>query len=563
MFYTRWLHNLKSAWYFNSRSGNGRRLPRSRPAAGFRPQLESLEDRCLLSGGVLDPTFGTGGLVTTNLGTQNESFDYAVAVYHNQGAANEGKIVAAGPFKVSFRNQDIGVVRYNLDGSLDKSFAGSGQVTTSFGTDKDGAHDVKIQPDGKVVVAGWTGGAGSDFAVVRYNADGSLDTSFGSRGLAITDINHSGDFAWNMVLQPDGKIVLAGTTIPKNTSNVDLAVVRYNADGSLDTSFGTGGKVTRHFAYPLAAIDHGGMDMAIDSTSNKVVIVAQLTQGPNVVVRLNTNGSPDASFGSNGAGYVSILQSTPSVAIQTDGHIVVTGSNAELARFNSDGTLDASFGSGGTVVTVLPNNVFDVIPRAMTIQPDGRIVVAGVEDTTSNARQFMVARYNPNGSQDSTFGVGGIAGETVVGVRNDQMDVALEPDGRIVVAGPGVLGGGTNFALVRFLAAGPQIGSFTASPNPVTAGSNVTLTVSNIVDGNPNSTITQVAFYADSNGDGKLESGTDTLLGFGTQTSTGVWTFTFSTATAGLTFGSYTLFAQAEDSYGVLSDPFAITATVI
>jgi uncharacterized delta-60 repeat protein len=271
------------------------------------PRLEALEDRCLLSAGVLDTTFGSGGLVTTSLGINNASYDYSVAIYHNQGAANESKIVAAGTFlsSASHWDQDVGVVRYNLDGSLDKSFGGSGEVTTSFGSGGDGAHDVKIQPDGKVVVAGWTGGAGSDFAVVRYNADGSLDTTFGTGGKAITDINRGGDVAYTMGLQPDGRIVLAGTTTPKNTSNVDLAVVRYNADGGLDTSFGTGGKVTRHFAFPLAANVHGGMDMVIDSSTNKVVVVAQLTQDPLVVVRLNTNGSPDASFGSNGAGYVS------------------------------------------------------------------------------------------------------------------------------------------------------------------------------------------------------------------------------------------------------------------
>ena len=110
------------------------------------PPLEVLEDRRLLSAGDLDTTFGIGGLVTTNLGTQNASYDYAVAVYHNEGAANEGKIVAAGTFSSSLQDQDIGIVRYNLDGSLDTSFGGSGQVTTSFGSGNDGAHGVKIQP---------------------------------------------------------------------------------------------------------------------------------------------------------------------------------------------------------------------------------------------------------------------------------------------------------------------------------------------------------------------------------------------------------------------------------
>jgi hypothetical protein len=114
---------------------------------------------------------------------------------------------------------------------------------------------------------------------------------------------------------------------------------------------------------------------------------------------------------------------------------------------------------------------------------------------------------------------------------------------------------GAAFALARFLAAGPHVGSFTTSPNPVTAGSNLTLTASNITDANPGATSTQGAFYLDTDGNGVLDSG-DTLLGYGSQSSTGTWTFTFSTA--GWATGSYTLFAQAQDSYGAFSDPLAL-----
>jgi hypothetical protein len=143
----------------------------------------------------------------------------------------------------------------------------------------------------------------------------------------------------------------------------------------------------------------------------------------------------------------------------------------------------------------------------------------------------------------------------------EPVDVTLEPDGRIVVAGSAGPSGTNSFALARFLAAGPQVGSFTANPNPVAAGSILTLTAANVVALNPGSTVTQVAFYADSNGDGVLEAGTDTLLGYGTQTGTGTWTLTFSTA--GLTSGVYTFFAVAQDSYGVFADPLAVTAGVI
>jgi hypothetical protein len=173
----------------------------------------------------------------------------------------------------------------------------------------------------------------------------------------------------------------------------------------------------------------------------------------------------------------------------------------------------------------------------------------------------MAARFNPaDGSLDTTFGVNGLALTTGNQVNFASVDVALEPDGRIVVAESSRLVSPTNFALARFLATGPQIGSFTASPNPTTARSSVTLITSNLTDTNPGTTITQVTFYLDSNGDGTLGAG-DTFLGYGTQTGPGTWAFTFSAV--GLAPGTYTFIAQAEDSDGVFGDPFAVAVQVI
>src|SRR5947209_12832706 len=165
------------------RTGQARiRAAKSRPAARSRPRLEALEDRRLLAGGVLDPTFGSGGLLTTSVGpTTVDSQAYAVATYPNAGTANDGKIVAAG-YTVSNGDQ-FAVVRYNLNGTLDPSFGGSGKVTGPNGV----VNDVKIQPDGKIVAAGWSAG----FAVARYNANGSPDSTFGgkgSKGLVVTPI---------------------------------------------------------------------------------------------------------------------------------------------------------------------------------------------------------------------------------------------------------------------------------------------------------------------------------------------------------------------------------------
>jgi uncharacterized delta-60 repeat protein len=254
-------------------------------------------------------------------------------------------------------------------------------------------------------------------------------------------------------------------------------------------------------------------------------------------------------------------KATAAVAVQPDDRIVVAGtsggvttSQVGLARLNPDGSPDATFGSGGFALTPPSSRVNSVV-----LQSDGKIVVAGNE-----SGNFMVARYNSgDGSLDSTFGSNGVAVSAGMSVPPSlKVSLALEPDGRIVVAGSEeTTAGHYSFVLARFLAAGPQIGSFTASPNPVTAGSSVTLTAANVVAFNPNSTVTQVAFYLDSNGDGILEPGTDTLLGYATQTGPGTWTLTVTTA--GLAPGTYTFFAVAEDTYGVFSDPLALTLQVL
>jgi uncharacterized delta-60 repeat protein len=233
----------------------------------------------------------------------------------------------------------------------------------------------------------------------------------------------------------------------------------------------------------------------------------------------------------------------------------------DLARYNPNGTLDTTFGSGGMVTAPIGANSE---AWAVAIQADGKVVAAGQSEPDGTGHwQFALTRYNPDGSLDSTFGAGGIV-TTSVGPVSYIRAMALQPNGDIVVAGTG---NGTSFsttgsfAVARYLASEPQVGSFTASPNPVTAGNSVTLTASNISDGNPAVTITQVAFYLDSNGDSRLEPGSDTLLGYATQTSPGVWTFTWSTA--GWARGSYTLFAQAQDSYGVFGDPVAASLQVL
>ena len=386
--------------------------------------------------------------------------------------------------------------------------------------------------EGKIVVDGGVAGSSSVYfgglvGLARFNPGGSLDTTFGNKGTVETALgdgtNATIAHLGQVTLQGDGKIVVAGYAGPGNPTDSNpqsFLVARYTANGSLDSSFGSGGIVTTQ----VAALAHQGASAALVQPSDgKIVAVGS--------ARSNTSVTNDWG----------------------------------LVRYNPDGSLDTSFGSGGIVTTAFGTAL--AAASAAAIGSDGNIVVAG-----SGSGSFAVGRYLAQattingvtyaaGTLDPTFGSNGIATTSVGVAGSDQgAGVAIQPDGKIVVVGWAQVGSYNQFTVLRYLSSEPQIGSFTASPNPATAGSSVTLTASNITDGNPNSSLTQVAFYLDSNGDGKLEPGTDTLLGYATQTSPGVWTFTFSTT--GWKSGTYTLFAQAKDSDGVFGDPFALTLTL-
>jgi uncharacterized delta-60 repeat protein len=552
-------------WFLFSRKLQPARFGRPRRCS-FRPRLEPLEDRYVPSGGVLDPTFGSGGLVSTTAGGLNELF--AVATYP-AGTVNAGEVVAVGDATVGngrFTKNEPTIVRYNLNGALDTSFGGSGEVIMNL---KSGgvARDMGIQPDGKIVVAY---SSGSTFNLARFNANGTLDTSFGGSGTGIVSTSTgkgTTDTAYSLALEPNGDIVVAGTV--GSSTGIKLALVRYTASGLLDTSFGPGGIVTQQFAAPLDLGFSGAnfIDLALDTSTldpndGKIVVVTRLsaTGHPDVVARYDADGSLDTSF-AGGAGYETLssnLVLMPSVAVQANGHIIVAGGNdesIELDRLNPDGSFDSTFGSGGIVAVSPPPNTVYYDGEDVTIQPDGKIVTAGpYQNTTTGAQDFFVARFNSaDGALDTSFGTGGVA--TVASgssISASTVSLALEPDGRIVVAGSLLTSTG-GFALARFIAYGPEVGSFAASPNPVTAGSSLTLTAGNINDEIPSAAITQVAFYVNTNG-------TNALLGYGTQSSPGEWTLTL---TVSLAPGTYTLNAQAEDNYGIIGDPNTLTLQVL
>src|SRR5438094_3404297 len=306
---------------------------------------------------------------------------------------------------------------------------------------------------------------------VARAAAGDLDPTFGTGGMATTDINHSTDIANAVAVQADGKLVVVGQTYKQNDfSDEDFVVTRYNPDGTLDTTFGRGGKVRTDFP-GLAAVPSA----VVIQSDGKIVVAGgafpQFTFAGNFeVVRYNPNGSLDRSFGNGGIVTTTFPQGSYAfdVALQPDGKIVAAGtvfvdfipgepSNTDfaLARYNPDGTPDATFGSGGQVSTDfvgMEDDAFSVL-----IQPDGKIVAVGSANDPATYYNFAAVRYLSNGVVDTTFGVAGkVTTDFGVGGFDRAQSAALQPDGRIVAAGFAISqnGGVQNFAVVRYTSSG-------------------------------------------------------------------------------------------------------------
>jgi uncharacterized delta-60 repeat protein len=400
--------------------------------------------------GVLDPTFGTGGTVMTHIGPTH---DWAESV----AIQSDGKIVVVGYSRDDISNRYFTLVRYNSDGSLDTGFGSGGKVTTSVGVGlQDEAYSVAIQSDGKIVVTGHsTISANFVTALVRYNSNGSLDASFGSGGKVTTLIGSLHSYGNGLAIQSDGKIVVAGSSSDGSTS--EFALARYNSNGSLDAGFGSGGKVNSSFG-PFGG---WGTSLAIQS-DGKIVVAGVSYDGSQydfALARYNINGSLDAGFGSNGKVITPIGLNDDrifSVAIQSDGKIVVAGESHNgtnydfsLARYNSNGSLDVGFGINGKLITPV-GLTFDV-GYGVAIQSDGKIVVAGYSISNVGSQQnFAIVRYNSSGSLDASFGSSGIASTLIGSEFAEGTCLAIQSDGKIVVAGRSYDGSTGVFAVARY-----------------------------------------------------------------------------------------------------------------
>lgn len=409
--------------------------------------------------GDLDASFGQGGVVVTDFG----GTDVAAAV----AIQPDGKLVVAGRSNAG-GNTSFALARYHRNnGVLDPTFGNGGLVVTDFGA-TDQAFAVAVQPDGKIVTAGRRG---SDSIVARYNQDGTPDAAFGTAGRVITNFGGT-EQALALALYPDGKILIAGRT--NNASDFNLALARYQSAGILDPSFGSGGLVTTDFA--------GGVDRAFAlalQPDGKAVVVGD-SDADFGLARYNLDGSLDTAFGSGGKVITTFggTDQASAVAVQGDGKIVVAGQtdtgvsiDFALARYNPDGSLDAAFGSGGRVTTNFTGSSDDVA-SAVALQLDGKIVVAGGTD-----ENFALARYNPAGSLDDTFGNAGTV-TTNLGSDDRIHAMALQPDGAIVVVGES----NDQFALARYQTFPPPSLQLQPNQTEFTAGDSLhlDLTVENL-----------------------------------------------------------------------------------
>ncbi len=399
--------------------------------------------------GELDTTFSGDGKVVTNT---TSGYDYAVDVAIQP---SDGKIVAAGV--ASGLGGRVAVLRYDADGTLDTSFSGDGKVFTNLTRGDDGAYGIDVQPDGKIVVAGNAGGRGGRFALLRYNPDGTLDPSFSGDGIAITNFSPGNDFAFGLVIQPDGGIVAAGRAGGQGGM---IAVARYLPDGTLDPSFSGDGRVATNLTSGYDYADHAGLQtdgsIVVAGTANYYRRNARFA-----LARYLPNGTLDPSFSGDGlvtTNFTAGFDGAFGVVVQqADGTIVASGQAGSgragrmaLARYLPDGTLDPSFSSDGLVTTNFTPGLD--YGEELELQGDGKIVVGGTANYYGRNARFALARYVTDGTLDPSFSGDGLVTTNFTPGFDGAFGLAIQPtDGKIVAAGF-ASGQGGRFALARYLA---------------------------------------------------------------------------------------------------------------
>jgi uncharacterized delta-60 repeat protein len=423
----------------------------------------------LSQAGTLDNTFGTNGIVMQSvLPKRNIGIDQVIRT--------DGKILMLGYYQdTSWTGAYYNVLRcYNPDGSLNSSFGINGTVTHSivFG------RAMALQGDGKIIAIGDSGGYHNPiFTIWRYLPDGSLDASFGNGGMKTTRISDGDDYARRVIIQPDGKYLVAGESIFSSSNS--LSFVRYNQDGSLDVNFGVNGILTTTIgvtssSYPAL----GGLFL---QTDGKIIAGCNFKTATGNgysmgIIRYNTDGSFDNTFGLSGITTNTSIGAT-CLLLQPDSKILCVGpswasAGTQIERFNPNGSLDNFFGSNGlSVITT------SLRPECSYLQPDGKIMVVGWIGSLGIG-SLALTSCNPDGSTNTSFGNNGLTTTDVTSGYETPHSTIMQQDGKILVTGEAsdTQNNVTYFLLARYNS-GLQIGikenskdmsGVSAYPNPFT-----------------------------------------------------------------------------------------------
>ena len=467
----------------------------------------------------LDASYGNAGIVFTPI--YNQEFK-PIALQA------DGKAIVSGSIFGSYA--DIAVARYNTNGTPDTTFGTNGVTTQDLGYASSAEDGVVVQTDGKIVVGGegdTNGNYGHSILIGRYNSDGTPDTSYGSNGVVKTPISGYNDVNTKAIaMQADQSVILVGATAVA-PGTADIFIARYTSTGALDQSFGNGGFVVTH---PGSS----GYDEAEAVTvQGDGKILVWVNNGS--LLRYNADGSVDTTFGNNGIVSESV-QGAFDVALQSDGKILVTGGangsprEPYVIRYNTDGTRDTSFGNNGMFTGSFSTS--DSGGASLLVQSDGKIVVGGWD---SNAGQYNFAlwRLTSSGSLDTSFGNGGSI-ITNTGQPNSFIGRILSYNGKIIAGGPT----GNFAAIAQYIDdALPVVSSITVAPNPVQINSAISASAS-FTDADTTDTHTAKWDWGDNSSDScpsnssactlTESNGSGTVSGSHSYTATGVYTVTLT-----------------------------------
>jgi uncharacterized delta-60 repeat protein len=422
------------------------------------------------SSGSIDSAFGNNGKQTSFF-PEGTAFSYSLALQ------TDGKILLAGYTHQTGNTNYLAIVRYNVNGSPDSSFNGNGKQTANAGAIFSmTGYAIGIQSDNKILVGGYLdNGSGHDFAVARFNSNGSTDNSFGNSGFVITDINTGDDFVGSVSVQTDNKIVLAGHT--DSATSQHIAITRYNANGTLDVSFGNGGILIEDYKqgftqYNASIIQPDGKILAAGATWNGV-------DNDFAIARYNTDGTLDKTFGDGGKQITDLGKTDEalSIALQPDGKIVLGGNSYNnssndipqiaAVRYNTYGSLDNTFDGDGKLL-LSPIGYKDWC-TAIAMQKDGKIVIAGYSNTINGPFNFALARLNNNGTPDNTFSGDGKQVTEFGLAESSASAIAIQDDGKIVLGGRSFLNNQNSFCLARYNIDGNLDATFSNDGKQITA----------------------------------------------------------------------------------------------